>query len=407
MFKTIARVYKSTFLHHADFTQCRKTHVLERGERISAKCRRHCQRNLAKSDLYLHRTQPHLLFSLPRQRQHIHQQTYRRSHTHTCRSPCLCPTWGGRFRHRVYTIQACTVRIVSSMSSEAHRKKFKDPLFCHRSAVASLPSLLFAPAYFALFAHLIIISALFELMPTTAGMGYQGPVYMGQSEWSPHHPSAAQAHSVMLQSQQHAVAGPATGYLHAVVNSGVLPPTMAAHLIRQASSGDPAAVAAAIATATPWVHAAQAAAAGSHTGGLVTAPAQSSALGPVVQQQQQPPYIRELHPPAQQQQMTTAPTSMVVAPPLGPVAPTAAASMPRPPEGLLLTAPLPPQSGVGPSSSLDHDEFSYELAKKRAKREANKRSAQQCRQRKKQAMQALHDQNQEYKRHHEVCKFAL
>ena len=35
-----------------------------------------------------------------------------------------------------------------------------------------------------------------------------------------------------------------------------------------------------------------------------------------------------------------------------------------------------------------------QLDKKRAKREANKRSAQLCRQRKKQAMQALHDQNQ-------------
>ena len=42
------------------------------------------------------------------------------------------------------------------------------------------------------------------------------------------------------------------------------------------------------------------------------------------------------------------------------------------------------------------------LAKKRAKREANKRSAQLCRQRKKQAMQALHDENQELRRHHEV-----
>jgi len=240
----------------------------------------------------------------------------------------------------------------------------------------------------------------------TAGMGYQGPVYMGQSEWPPHHASAAQAHSVMLQSQQHAVAGPATGYLHAVVNSGVLPPSMAAHLIRQASSGDPAAVAAAIATATPWVHAAQAAAAGSHNGGLVTTvPAQSSAMGPV-SQQPQPPHIRELHPPPPQQQMTAAPTSMVaVPPPLGAVAPIAVSSMPRQPEGLLLTAPLPPQSNtVGPL--LDHDELSYELAKKRAKREANKRSAQQCRQRKKQAMQALHDQNQEYKRHHEVLGFS-
>jgi len=155
MFKTIARVYKSTFVHHADFTQCHKTNVLEREERISARCRRHYQRRLAKSGLSLQLSPPRLLLTRPHQRRYIHQQTCRRSRTHSCRSPCLCPTWAGRLRRQVYIIRACTVRIVSSMSFQA-RRGFFPSILCSviEALIASSPYSSARPHLLHLFLHI-------------------------------------------------------------------------------------------------------------------------------------------------------------------------------------------------------------------------------------------------------------